>query len=382
MLTSDRESASMVSVSLLPSRTNAAGTLHPPRGPHIRPRRGGQHGCPVPPSYPPVGGVRRAHGAQRGAHPHPLSANAAVPAPPSGWTQIWADDFTGPAGSLPSGANWIIDLGHSYPNGPPNWGTGEIQAQTNNPQNLSVDGAGNLRITPLRDGAGNWTSARIETQRADFKPPTGGVMRVEARIQMPNVTGGAAIGYWPAFWMLGSPYRGNFWNWPSIGEFDLMENVNGINSVWGVMHCGINPGGPCHETTGIVNNRACPATTCQAAFHTYTFEWDASTSPQQLRWFVDGQQFHQVSETQVDAGTWAAMTNHAGYMILLNVAIGGAFPNNQSGIATPTGATVPGHPMVVDYVAVYNRGGTPPPTATADLWSADLPRPPGHRLRH
>jgi len=181
---------------------------------------------------------------------------------------------------------------------------------------------------------------------------------------MPNVTGAAALGYWPAFWMLGSPYRGNFWNWPSIGEFDLMENVNGINSVWGVMHCGINPGGPCNETTGIVNNRACPGASCQSAFHTYRFEWDRGVTPNQFRWFVDGTQFHQVSQSQVDPGTWANMSNHAGYMILLNVAIGGAFPNNQSGIATPTGATVPGHPMVVDYVAAYTRGGTPttPPT--------------------
>jgi beta-glucanase (GH16 family) len=42
---------------------------------------------------------------------------------------------------------------------------------------------------------------------------------------MPNVTGNAALGYWPAFWALGSPYRGNYQNWPGIGEFDVMENV-------------------------------------------------------------------------------------------------------------------------------------------------------------
>src|SRR5690349_10302373 len=59
--------------------------------------------------------------------PIALSANAALPPPPSGWTQIWADDFNGPANSLPGGANWIFDLGHSYPGGPANWGTGEIQ---------------------------------------------------------------------------------------------------------------------------------------------------------------------------------------------------------------------------------------------------------------
>ena len=222
----------------------------------------------------------------------------------------------------------------------------------------------------MRDGAGNWTSARIETQRADFKPPAGGVMRIESRIQMPNVTGAAALGYWPAFWALGGPYRGNWWNWPAIGEFDIMENVNGINSVWGVLHCGVNPGGPCNETTGLPANRACPGSSCQSAFHTYRFEWDASTSPQVFRWFVDGQQFHSVSQNQVDATTWANMTTHQGYFVLLNVAIGGAFPNNNSGTTTPGPGIVPGRPMVVDYVTVTTRGGTgggtttPPATTT------------------
>ncbi|MGO4428370.1 1,3-beta-glucanase, partial [Streptomyces sp. MCAF7] len=182
--------------------------------------------------------------------------------------------------------NWQIDTGHAYPGGPGNWGTGEIQNYTNSTSNLSLDGSGNLRITPLRDGAGNWTSGRIETQRADFKAPAGGVLRVESRIQMPNVTGNAALGYWPAFWALGSPYRGNYWNWPGIGEFDIMENVNGINSVWGVLHCGVNPGGPCNETTGVGASRACPGASCQSAFHTYRFEWDRSTTPNQLRWYV------------------------------------------------------------------------------------------------
>jgi hypothetical protein len=48
----------------------------------------------------------------------------------------------------------------------------------------------------------------------------------------------------------------NFWNWPSIGEFEIMENVNGINSVWGVPHRGVNPGGPCNETNGLGASRA------------------------------------------------------------------------------------------------------------------------------
>ncbi|WP_328323198.1 glycoside hydrolase family 16 protein [Kribbella sp. NBC_00382] len=295
-----------------------------------------------------------------------VAAQASVPPPPAGWTTVWSDDFNGTSGTLPSGANWIIDTGHAYPGGPGNWGTGEIQNYTNSTNNLALDGAGNLRITPRRDGAGNWTSARIETQRSNFRPPSGGVVAMEARIQMPNVTGNAALGYWPAFWALGSPYRGNYWNWPGIGEFDIMENVNGLNSVWGVLHCGVNPGGPCNETTGIANNRACPGSTCQAGFHTYRFEWDTSISPNQFRWYVDGQQFHSVSQGQLPADTWNAMTSHAGYFILLNVAIGGAFPDALAA-PTPRAETVPDRPMVIDYVAVSTRGGgggdpTTPPT--------------------
>ncbi len=297
-------------------------------------------------------------------------AEASIPPPESGWTQVWGDDFDGPAGALPSSSNWIFDIGHGYPGGPGNWGTGEIAAHTNNPANVSVDGSGNLRITPLRDGAGNWTSARIETQRTDFKPPAGGVLRIEGRIQMPNVTGNAALGYWPAFWALGSPFRGNYWNWPGIGEYDIMENVNGINSVWGVLHCGVNPGGPCNETTGIGANRACPGSTCQSAFHTYRFEWDQSVSPNQLRWYVDGQQWHSISQGQLPADTWNQMTSHAGYFIILNVAIGGAFPNALAGFDTPVAETTPGRPMVVDYVAVSTRGSGGPTDPPPDGGSA------------
>ncbi|GAA3531884.1 carbohydrate-binding protein [Nonomuraea rosea] len=292
-----------------------------------------------------------------------ISASAAVPATPAGWSLVWSDDFNGSANTLPSSSNWIVDTGHAYPGGPGNWGTGEIQNYTSSTSNLSLDGAGNLRITPLRSASGEWTSARVETRRADFKPADGRVLRIESRIQMPNVTGDAALGYWPAFWALGAPYRGNYWNWPGIGEFDIMENVNGINSVWGVLHCGVNPGGPCNETSGLAANRACPGSTCQAAYHSYRFEWDRSVSPNQLRWYVDGQQFHSVNQSQFDAATWSNMTGHAGYFLLLNVAMGGAFPNALAG-QTPTAATVPGRPMMVDYVAVWQSGTTTSPTPT------------------
>jgi len=121
---------------------------------------------------------------------------------------VFSDDFNGAANSAPSSANWLYDLGTSYPGGAGNWGTGEVESNTSSTANVYLDGSGDLAVKPIRDGAGNWTSGRIETQRTDFHPPTGGVMRTEARIQMPNVTGAAAAGYWPAFWSMGAPARG------------------------------------------------------------------------------------------------------------------------------------------------------------------------------
>ncbi|MGW6904169.1 glycoside hydrolase family 16 protein [Streptomyces sp. NPDC054940] len=298
------------------------------------------------------------------------SANASAPTPPSGWTQVFLDDFNGAAGTGVNTSNWQYATGTGYPGGPANWGTGEVETMTNSTNNVSLDGSGNLRITPLRDAAGNWTSGRIETNRTDFQPPAGGKLRIEGRIQMPNVTGTAAEGYWPAFWTLGAPYRGNYQNWPSVGELDIMENVQGLNRVWATMHCGTNPGGPCNETTGIGNYTACPGSTCQSAFHTYTMEWDRSVSPETIRFSADGTQFHSVNASQMDATTWSNATNH-GFFIILNVAMGGAFPDAFGGGLDAD--TRSGAPMLVDYVQVLSASGsgtTPPPTGNRDAYSA------------
>lgn len=305
------------------------------------------------------------------------SANASAPTPPSGWTQVFLDDFNGAAGTGVNTSNWQYDLGTSYPGGAANWGTGEVETMTNSTSNVALDGSGNLKITPLRDSSGRWTSGRIETVRTDFQPPAGGKLRVEGRIQMPNVTGTAAEGYWPAFWMLGAPYRGNYQNWPSVGEMDIMENVQGLNRVWATLHCGTNPGGPCNETTGIGNNVACPNTTCQSGFHTYAMEWDRSVSPEALRFYVDGVNYHTVTANQVDATTWANATNH-GYFVILNVAMGGGFPDAFGGGLDND--TQPGHPMVVDYVQVLQSGGggsgtTPPRRATVTPTARSRPSP-------
>lgn len=273
------------------------------------------------------------------------------------WTQQWADEFNG-SGAV-SGTNWIYDLGTGYGCSTcGNWGTGELESMTNSTANVNQTG-GHLSITPLHSGTNpltGWTSGRIETQRSDFQPPAGGAMAIEASIQQPNVSGAAAQGYWPAFWALGAPFRGVYTNWPSVGELDILEDVNGQSNVYGTLHCGTNPGGACNETTGIGSGaHACSG--CQTGYHTYRIEFDKSVSPQQLRWYLDGSLYFTVNANQVDATTWANATNH-GFFIILNVAMGGSWPGN------PTSSTASGVPMNVDYVRVYYANAAGAATAT------------------
>src|SRR6266516_2171588 len=214
------------------------------------------------------------------------SARAAAPPPPAGWSLVWSDDFAGRAGSPVSSGKWLYDVGTSYPGGAPNWGTGEVETMTRSTANVYRDGAGHLVIKPIQDS-----------------------------LQQPNVSGAAAAGYWPAFWILGAPFRGNYWNWPSVGEMDIMEDVNGLSAEFATLHCGFSIPGTCNEKDGISSGqRPCPG--CQTGFHTYALEWDQSVSPQQLRWYLDGVNFYTLRQDQVDAAEWTAATDH-GYMIIL-----------------------------------------------------------------
>jgi hypothetical protein len=305
-----------------------------------------------------------------------MTASASVPPTPAGWTPVFTDDFTGAANTGLNTADWLYDIGTSYPGGAPNFGTGEVETMTNSTQNVFQDGQGHLVIKPIKDGAGNWTSGRVETQRTDFAAPVGGKLRIEASLQQPNVSGAAAAGYWPAFWTLGEAARPvGATNWPSIGEIDIMEDINGRSSEFATLHCGTVSGGPCNETTGQGSGeRACGG--CQTGFHTYAMEYDRSVSPEQIRWYLDGVNFFTLSSTAVDATTWNNATHH-GFFVILNVAIGGAFPAAFGG--GPTGATVSGVPMLIDYVAVYTSGGGTSPTATSPAPSptaTSSPNPP------
>ncbi|HEV2372588.1 MAG TPA: ricin-type beta-trefoil lectin domain protein [Streptosporangiaceae bacterium] len=263
----------------------------------------------------------------------------AVPVPPPGWTTVFSDDFSGAAGSPPSG-QWMYDTGPGS-----SFGTGEIETMTNSTSNGHLDGNGNLDITALNQG-GSWTSARIQTTSPVVGAPAGGELEVTALIQQPS--GGP--GYWPAFWMLGPG------QWPENGEIDIMEDVNSLSEVSGTVHCGTFPGGPCNEGNGIGSGLVgCGG--CQSGYHTYSMILDrTNASDERITFYLDGNQYFQVSENQVGAATWQQAFDH-NMSIILDLAMGGNYPNGQCGCGTPNGATSSGGTMSVSYVAAYQTGG-------------------------
>jgi hypothetical protein len=282
---------------------------------------------------------------------------AVVPPASAGWSTVFSDDFSGIAGS-PVSSGWQYDLGTQYPGGAPHWGTGEVETATNSTSNVYQDGGGHLVIKPLRDASGHWTSGRIETRRTDFAAPVGGQMEMIASIQQPNPS--SALGYWPAFWALGAAARPvGATNWPSIGELDTMEDVNGRSQVSHTFHCGVWAQPPCNEPTGTGSGLlACDG--CQVRYHTYSVTVDRrNPAAEQLRFATDGVARFVVNESQIGAAAWATAVDH-GFFMILNVAIAGSYPDIICGCNSSAASPTSGAGMSVDYVAVYQTPAAKP----------------------
>jgi len=274
------------------------------------------------------------------------AAMAAVPGAPSGWSTVFSDDFSGSSGSGID-SQWMYDTGPGS-----SFGTGEIETMTNSTSNVHLDGSGNLDITALGSGS-SWTSGRVQTTSANVGAPAGGQLEVTASIEQPS----GGLGYWPAFWMLGPG------QWPENGEIDIMEDVNSLSEVSGTVHCGTDPGGPCNEANGIGSGlRACSG--CQSGYHTYTMILNrTNTSAESITFYLDGTSYFTATESQIGTSTWQAAFDH-NLSIILDLAMGGGYPNGVCGCTTPTSATTSGGTMRVAYVAAYSTssgGGTPPP---------------------
>jgi beta-glucanase (GH16 family) len=225
---------------------------------------------------------------------------------------VWSDEFN--YKGLPDSTRWNYDIGDN------GWGNNELQYYTEKDSSTAMVEGGHLKIT-VRKNPGQtrpYTSARLLTKnKVDFK-----YGRIEARAKLP-----AAVGTWPAIWMLGSDIDKA--DWPDAGEIDIMEHRGmELNKIFGTLHY---PG----HSGGNANGNTIYIPTATSAFHIYAVEWTASD----LKFYVDDVLFHSVVNNE-------NMPFHHPFFILLNIAIGGDFGGKVDSLFSIDA-------MEIDYVRVY-----------------------------
>ncbi len=246
-----------------------------------------------------------------------LSASAkktiSVTVKPSIPSLVWSDEFD--KNGAPDPTKWIYDIG----TGSSGWGNNELQYYTNRSENAVVEN-GILKIKAIKENFSGsaYTSARLLTRgKYEFKYGS-----VEVRAKVP-----AAVGTWPAVWMLGADFPTV--GWPACGETDILEHRGSeLNTIVAALHYpGRSGGNPVKGQTVIQN--------ASTEFHVYKFDW-TSTS---MQFFVDGKLFHTVANN-------ASIPYNKNFFFLVNLAMGGGF----GGPVDPafTNAT-----FEVDYIRVY-----------------------------
>ncbi len=294
--------------------------------------------------------------------------NAVNPTEPvSDWQLVWSDEFDG--SSIDSN-KWTHEVNCA------GGGNNEKQCYTDSADNAFVaDGKLHIVALPAPEGSPlPYTSARLNTKyQGDFK-----YGRFEMRAKLPS-----GQGAWPAFWML--PTDEVYGGWPKSGEIDIMEAVNlkTVNAegvaeanVHGTLHYGRDF--PNNESSGkayLLPDDINPADD----FHTYAIEWQEG----EIRWYVDGYlyQTQRASQLRRNADGIPVSLSHRGWFaeyfniasgeletqwnaapfdqrfhLLLNLAVGGNWPENVNNLGIDAEAFADGQTYEIDYVRVYQCG--------------------------
>lgn len=239
---------------------------------------------------------------------------------------VWSDEFDGTAGELPDDDNWTYDIGR----GSNGWGNQELQYYTNHPENVSLDGDGDLVITAIRESFGGaaYTSARILTQDL-FEQQYG---RFEARLKTPS-----GPGIWPAFWMLGANF--GTVGWPNSGEIDIMElRGQEPSKIAGSLHGpGFSAGSAITRSYTLSSGRF------DTDYHLFAIEW----TKDKIDYYVDDVRYQTITRTDVSnvGGNWVF---DQPFFIIMNIAVGGTY------VGPPSQDTPFPQTMNIDYVRVYS----------------------------
>ena len=248
----------------------------------------------------------------------------------SAWKLVWQDEFKG---THLDTTKWNVLLREQSKHN-------ELQYYL--PDEVYIhEGSLRIRSRVRAFGSQKYASGRLDT-RHKFAPIYG---RFEIRAKLPG-----GQGLWPAHWLF--PQNRNYSmeylmseavergkerlipeERPWYSEIDIMEFLgHQRNVVYGTLHY-YSFDGKKMSSSGTWRGDA----DFTADFHVYAIEWE----PDSMRWYVDDNLIHST----------VAGIPHTPHYLILNTAIGGAWPGN------PDSTTVFPQYHDVDYVRVYQRKG-------------------------
>ena len=210
-----------------------------------------------------------------------------LPRPAGRWSA--ATTSTAPPAPGINEANWLYDIGTSYPGGAPNWGTGEIEyddrqhrqrqpGRRRPPRHHPAPG----RLRPVDVGPDRDPAHRLPAAGRRQAADRGVAAAAERDRRRGRWATGRRSGRW-----VPRPARSARPTGRASARSTSWRTINGRSTDFGALHCGPGIPGTCNETTGLGSGeRACPG--CLTSFHTYGVEWDKSVTPETLRWYRDG----------------------------------------------------------------------------------------------
>jgi beta-glucanase (GH16 family) len=228
---------------------------------------------------------------------------------------VFFDDFSGPTLDR---SRWNVEI------------TGWTK---NDEQQAYIDAPETLRIAQGSDAEGATNGALViqarlrngfvtaDGKKFDF---VSGHIDTRGKVEFAYGTAAARIklsagpGLWPAFWALGTG------DWPATGEIDIMEYVGEPDWTSVALH------GPGYSgDTPLFNRLYFPPGRDATTWHVYSVDW----TPDALVLRVDDDVAYRATRPMIENyGKWAY--DNPKYLIL-NLALGGAYPLKTNGVRSP-----------------------------------------------
>jgi len=230
-----------------------------------------------------------------------------------GFGLVWQDEFDAPVLDKTS---WSTDFSGN---------DSRVRDSLGTADNVYLEN-GTLVLRSQRQAIGGYqfTSGAVQTQgMRSWK----GLTRACVKAMLPGGgPKGSGDGIWPAHWMMPD----NKACWPSNGEIDIMEMVNGDGMTHGTYHW--NPSGcgdkPLRHPS--VSNETFAGADWATAYHEYAVEY----SPEHVMFVFDGRVL--INITRASQNHMAGLPDRNAtffdvpYYMILNTAVGGPWPKPVS----------------------------------------------------